>query len=79
MSVKINYKNGGLKKPLNNLVLFANEKFNINLLKKYISNLEFSYINNLIDVSGQKKNLLVFELNAKKNSLSIDKKKYKNF
>ena len=75
MSVKINYKNGGLKKPLNNLVLFANEKFNINLLKKYISNLEFSYINNLIDVSDQKKNLLVFELNAKKKIVLVSIKK----
>ena len=75
MSVKINYKNRSLKKPSNNLVLFANEKFNIEPLKKHISNSEFSYINNLIDVSDQKKNLLVFELNSKKKIILISIKK----
>ena len=80
MSVKINYKNRSLKKPSNNLVLFANEKFNIEPLKKHISNSEFSYINNLIDVSDQKKNLLVFELNSKKKIILISiKKKYQSF
>ena len=47
MSIKINYKNSGLKKTLNNLVLFVEENFNISGLKKHISNAEFSYINDL--------------------------------
>ena len=40
MSIQINYKNKGSKKPTANLVLFVDEKFNINSLKKFISNTE---------------------------------------
>ena len=66
MSIQINYKNSGLKKPLTNLVLFADEKFNISNLKKYISDSEFFYINDLLKTFDLKKNLLIFELNSKK-------------
>ena len=45
MSIKINYLNKTDSKPSAHLVLFSNEKFNINGLKKYLSNSEFSYIN----------------------------------
>ena len=38
MTVQINYKNSNSKKILSNLVLFVDEKFNINRLTKYISN-----------------------------------------
>ena len=68
MSIEINYKNSGLKKTLANLVLFTDEKFNIRGLKKYISNSEFSYINDLLKTSDLKKNLLVFEINSKKKN-----------
>ena len=45
MPVQINYKNNsGSKKVSSNLVLFVDEKFNIDPLKKHISNTEFSYI-----------------------------------
>ena len=67
MSVRINY----LKKqtssiPAGNLILFSDEKFSINSLKKYFSNSEFSYINDLLKTNDLKKNLLIFELNSKK-------------
>ena len=48
MSIKINYKNINSKKTSNNLVLFTDEKFSFKPLKKYISNLEFSYVNDLL-------------------------------
>ena len=66
MSIKINYKNSVSKKLTSNTVLFTDEKFNIRNLKKYISNFEFSYINDLLKNSDLKKDLLVFEVNSKK-------------
>ena len=48
MTIQINYKSTSFKKNLNNLVLFVDENFNINPLKKYISNNEFSYISDLL-------------------------------
>jgi leucyl aminopeptidase len=66
MSVKINYKSNNSQKVSSNLVLFVDEKFNINGLKKHISNSEFSYISDLLKNSDLKKNLLVFKINSKK-------------
>ena len=65
MSIKINYSNKTDSEPSANLVLFSNEKFNINDLKKYFSNSEFSYINDLLKTSDLKKNLFVFEVSSK--------------
>ena len=66
MSIKINYSNKISGKSPANLVLFANEKFNTNGLKKYLSNTEFSYINDLLKTSDLKKNLFIFEASSKK-------------
>ena len=71
MSIKINYTNKNNSKASANLVLFSNEKFAINGLKKYLSNSEFSYINDLLKTSDLKKNLFVFELNSKKKIILI--------
>ena len=75
MSIKINYKNSGSKKPLNNLVLFTDEKFDIKSLKKHISNSEFLYINDLLKTSDLNKNLFVFELSSKKKIVLVSIKK----
>ena len=75
MSIQINYKNSSLKKPLTNLVLFVDENFNISGLKKYISNEEFSYINDLLKNSDLKKNLLFFKINSKKTIFLVSIKK----
>ena len=69
MSIQINYKNSGPKNPLTNLILFVDEKFNINPLKKWISNIEFSYISELLKTSDLKKDLLFFEINSKKKNI----------
>ena len=66
MSIKINYSNKAISKSSVNLVLFTNEKFSINNLTKYISNTEFSYINDLMKTSDLKKSIFVFEINSKK-------------
>ena len=66
MSVKINYIKKTPSKTTSNLVLFSNEKFNLSSLKKYLSNTEFSYINDLLKTNDLKKNLFVFEVNSKK-------------
>ena len=75
MSIQINHKNNGLKKPSANLVLFVDQKFNISALKKYISNNEFSYISDLLKNSDLKKNLLFFEINSKKTIFLVSIKK----
>ena len=66
MTVKINYLNKTPNKLSSSLVLFSNEKFKINSLKRYLTNSEFSYINDLLKTSDLKKNILVFELTSKK-------------
>ena len=58
MSIQINYKNSESKKTSTNVVLFTDEKFNISNLKKYISNLEFSYINDLLKTGDLKKKFI---------------------
>ena len=71
MTVQINFKSKSSKKKSNNLVLFADEKFNINALKRDLSNSEFSYISDLLKNSDLKKNLFVFELSSKKKIVLI--------
>ena len=80
MSIKINYLNKKINKSLTNLVLFTDDNFNLNPLKKHLSNPEFSYINELLKTSDLKKNLLVFEVNSKKKIILVSiKKDSKNF
>ena len=77
MTVQINYKSGSskTKKDSSNVVLFVDEKFNINTLKKHINSSEFSYISDLIKNSDLKKDLLVFEINSKKTIFLVPIKK----
>jgi len=75
MSIKINYTKKTVSKSSSNLVLFVEEKFNISNLKKYLSNTELSYINDLLKTSDLKKNMLLFEINSKKKIMLIAIKK----
>ncbi len=75
MSIKINYSKIIKSKILSNLVLFSNEKFNLNTLKSHLSNSEFSYISDLLKTIDLKKNLFVFELNSKKKIVLVSIKK----
>ena len=60
MSIKINYLKKTNGKYSGNIVLFADEKFNINGLKKYLITSEFSYINDLLKTSDLKKKFISF-------------------
>ncbi len=71
MPVKINYSNKASNKLTSNTVLFVNEKFNTNGLKKFISSSEYSYINDLLKTSDLKKNIFVYEVNSKKKIVLI--------
>ena len=75
MSIKINYKNNNWNKSLTNIVLFVDENFNINSLKKDLSNSEFSYISDLLKNCDLKKDLLFFEVNSKKKVFLVSVKK----
>ena len=75
MTIKINYSNNLKDKSPINLVLFVEENFNINGLKKHISNAEFSYINDLLKNSDLNKNLLFFKINSKRTIYLISLKK----
>ena len=66
MTININYLQNVNKQSLTNLVLFTNEKFKIDPLKKYLSSSEFSYISDLLKTSDLKKNIFIFELTSKK-------------
>jgi len=80
MSIKISFKKSILGKISSNLVLFVDEKFNIKLIKKYISSSEFSFISDLLKTSDLKKKLLIFELSSKKKIVLISiKKNMKNY
>jgi leucyl aminopeptidase len=75
MSIKINFKNNIAKTASANLVLFVDEKFNINTLKKHIFRTEFVYISDLLKTSDLSKNLFVFEPSSKKKIILISIKK----
>jgi len=75
MSIKISYINKAITKLSANTVLFVDENYNINNLKKYISINEFSFIKDLLKTSDLKKNILVFEVNSKKKIALISIKK----
>ena len=64
MSVKIYYSQKTTNTSSSNLVLFSDDKFNLNGLKKFLSNSEYSYIQDLLKTNDLKKNLLIFELNS---------------
>jgi len=75
MSIKISFNKNTSKKTTANLVLFVDEKFNTNLLRKYISSSELLYISDLLKTSDLNKKLLVFELSSKKKIILVSVKK----
>ncbi len=75
MSITINFKKGDLKKTSSNLVLFVDDKFSTNHLKKYISASELDYIVDLIKTSDLSKKILVFQITSQKKIVLISIKK----
>ena len=60
MSVRINYSKNKFSTSSNNLILFSNDKFSTNLIKKNLSSSELSYVSDLLKTVDNKKNLFVF-------------------
>jgi leucyl aminopeptidase len=75
MPIKINYSNKLTNKLPSNFVLFVDQNFNINGIKKIISNTEFSYISDLLKTSDLKKKILSFEINSKRTIFLVSIKK----
>jgi len=75
MPIKINYSNKFTNKLQTNLILFIDENFNVNLIKKFISTAEFSYISDLLKTSDLEKDLLFFRINSKKTIFLVSIKK----
>ena len=66
MILKINYTKKKINHSFSNVVIFCNDKFQSNTLRKNLSNTELSYVNDLLKNSDLKKNLLVFKINSKR-------------
>ena len=70
MSIKIQYLKTK-KKFSGNSVFFTNEKYSLSSIKKYLSKNEYTYVGGLLKEVDLKKNLFVFEINAKKKIIII--------
>ena len=66
MNIKINFKRQIFSKTDANLILFVDEKFNINGLKKHISDSEYFYILDLLKSKDIKKKFLLLTLILKR-------------
>ena len=75
MNIKVNFKKQAFNKSNANLILFADEKFNIKGLKKHISNSEFSYISDLLNNKDNKKGIITFDISSKKKIILVSLKK----
>ena len=75
MNIKVIFGKQASTRPNANLILFADEKFNITGLKKHISNFEYSYLSDLINKKDSKKKILTFDISSKKKIILISLKK----
>ena len=66
MTLKINYSKNTNTGVNENVVLFCNDSYKIDSLKKFLSISEFSFVKDLLKSSDLKKNLQIFEVNSKK-------------
>ena len=72
MTVQILYKNNDNSK---NQVLFVEENYNTNTIKKHLSGVELSYIKEILKNSDLKKKILSLDLNSKKRLILVSVKK----
>ena len=68
------FKKQVLSKSNTNLILFADEKFNISGLKKHFSNTEYSYISDILKKKDTKKKIVTFDISSKKILLILMQK-----
>ena len=67
MTIQIFYKNNDNS---NNQVLFVEESFNTNSIKKHVSSADLSYIKEILKNNDLKKKILSLDLNSKKRLIS---------
>ena len=80
MSVQINYNKIASKSTPHNVVFFVDERFNILNLKKYITNSEYYYTQDLLKTKDLKKKLIIAEISSKKKIILVSiKKNIKHF
>ena len=72
MTVQIFYKNNDSS---NNQVLFVDENYNINTIKKHVSSADLSYIKEILKNNDLKKKILSLDLNSKKRLILVSIKK----
>ncbi len=72
MTVQIIYKNNDNS---NNQVLFVEENYNINNIKKYVSSADLTYIKEILKNNDLKKKILSLDLNSKKRLILVSIKK----
>ncbi len=75
MNVVINFKNISSKKSAINQVLFVNDTFNISKCKKFFSNKEFLFVNDLLKSKNIKKKFISIDLSSKKKIILVSIKK----
>ncbi len=75
MNIKIIFKKQAFSKSNANLILFADEKFNITGLKKHISQSEYAYILDLLNKKDIKKKILTFHISSKRKIILVSLKK----
>ena len=75
MNVIINFKKQVSSESNANLILFADEKFNITGLKKHIPHSEYSYISDLLNKKDSKKKIVTFDISSKKKIILVSFKK----
>ncbi len=74
MSIDVSYKKNLLKKNINNLIFFVDEKYNLSNLGKYFSKSEFKVLNDLVKSQNQSKKIINFDLSSKKKIFLISVK-----
>ena len=74
MSIAIKYKKNFLKKNIGNLIFFVDEKYNISVLNKYFTNIEYEFISDLLKSQNQSKKIINFDLSSKKKIFLISVK-----
>jgi len=72
MTAQIFYKNNDNS---NNQVLFVEENYNINTIKKHVSSADLSYIKEILKNNDLKKKILSLDLNSKKRLILVSIKK----
>ena len=74
MALQINYKNISVKKNSGNLVLFVDDTFSLNGIKKYISVKEYAYISDLLKLTDKNKKIISYDISSSKKIILVSVK-----